>query len=155
MNALNSELSLLDELHMTIATLSLRGTIDALKSARTKNDSSDCLFVLGEVSRLLDISIKEIRNPNHRSDKRKIAIALCVYILNKEFGYKYNKISSDTGLNLHRTILYRYSKIINDSKLVKPKTDLDRLVANNLDPLMQIVKKYKTDKNGNKEKTGV
>jgi hypothetical protein len=84
-------------------------------------------FILQSVNQVTNVSKERILNGNDRNDERKIAIALCVYFIKKEFFYSYGDMSKI--FNKDESSLSRYNSLI-ENRTDKPKTDFDKNVEN-------------------------
>jgi hypothetical protein len=136
--------TLIDEVKTSTDLLGEENVIKILQNARTdkfKNEHTG--YVVGIVINTIGIDINELKKNNCRTDKRKVAIGFCVYFLNNIFGYSYRKISINMPINLDTRGVFRNAKIIKDAKLIKPVSDIDKLISQHLNTLSEIFSTYK------------
>jgi hypothetical protein len=125
---LNGSISnqIFDELMTTVEVIGIDRTIKTLQEAKSKSmilEDLNIEFILNSVNQVTGVSRDRILNGSDRNDERKIAIALCVYFIKKEFFYSYGDMSKI--FNKDESSLSRYNSII-ENKPEKPKTDFDK-----------------------------
>jgi hypothetical protein len=141
---LNGSISnkIFDELMTTVEVIGIDRTIKTLQDAKANSlilEDLNIEFILNCVNQVTGVSKDRILNGNDRNDERKIAIALCVYFIKKEFFYSYSGISKI--FNKDESSLSRYNSII-ENKVDKPKTDFDK----NIDGYYKKIKLLITEK---------
>ena len=85
-----------DELITTLEVIGIDRTIKTLQDAKANSlilEDLNIEFILSCVNQVTGVSKERILNGNDRNDERKIAIALCVYFIKKEFFYSYGDMS--------------------------------------------------------------
>lgn len=115
-----------DELITTLEVIGIDRTIKTLQDAKANSlilEDLNIEFILNCVKQVTSVSKERILNGNDRNDERKIAIALCVYFIKKEFFYSYGDMSKI--FNKDESSLSRYNSII-ENKPEKPKTEFDK-----------------------------
>jgi hypothetical protein len=115
-----------DELITTLEVIGIDRTIKTLQDAKANSlilEDLNIEFILSCVNQVTGVSKERILNGNDRNDERKIAIALCVYFIKKEFFYSYGDMSKI--FNKDDSSLSRYNSII-ENKPEKPKTEFDK-----------------------------
>ena len=115
-----------DELITTLEVIGIDRTIKTLRDAKANSlilEDLNIEFILNCVNQVTGVSKERILNGNDRNDERKIAIALCVYFIKKEFFYSYGDMSKI--FNKDDSSLSRYNSII-ENKPEKPKTEFDK-----------------------------
>jgi hypothetical protein len=115
-----------DELITTLEVIGIDRTIKTLQDAKANSlilEDLNIEFILSCVNQVTGVSKERILNGNDRNDERKIAIALCVYFIKKEFFYSYGDVSKI--FNKDESSLSRYNSII-ENKPEKPKTEFDK-----------------------------
>ena len=124
-----------DELITTVEVIGIDRTIQTLKKAKANSlilGDINIDFVITTVSSVTNLTKERILNGTDRSDDRKIAIALCVYLIKTEFSYTYSQIQNIFNIGI--SALSRYHTIV--EKLPKtPKTEFDKRL---IDLLKQI-----------------
>jgi hypothetical protein len=125
---LNGSISnqIFDELITTLEVIGIERTIKTLQDAKANSlilEDLNIEFILSCVNQVTGVSKERILNGNDRNDERKIAIALCVYFIKKEFFYSYGDMSKI--FNKDESSLSRYNSII-ENKPEKPKTEFDK-----------------------------
>ena len=119
-----------DELMTTVEVIGIDRTIKTLQEAKANSlilEDLNIEFILSCVNQVTGVSKDRILNGNDRNDERKIAIALCVYFIRKEFFYSYGDMSKI--FNKDESSLSRYNSLI-DNRTEKPKTDFDKNIEN-------------------------
>lgn len=119
-----------DELITTLEVIGIDRTIKTLQDAKANSlilEDLNIEFILSCVNQVTGVSKERILNGNDRNDERKIAIALCVYFIKKEFFYSYGDMSKI--FNKDESSLSRYNSII-ENKPEKPKSEFDKNVEN-------------------------
>lgn len=132
---------LLKELHETIATKGLEGTIALLRNGReTVSDNTNIQFVVVTVCNHFSISVDQLMN--EKNDKTKYAKGFVIYYLRTVFFIPWNEIKL---LLKHRdkTWLWELMKLI---KELKPRlsSDTEWLMAKKI--FDQLIKEYKLQK---------
>ena len=84
---------------------------------------------LSIICKVLDIDKEIISEIRKRSEKRKIAIAFCIYFTKLYYGLTYDQISNAMGLNVCYMMMTNYHNIIKFAKLKNPKNNIDKLVS--------------------------
>lgn len=125
---LNGSISnqIFDELMTTVEVIGIDRTIKTLQEAKANSlilEDLNIEFILSCVKQVTGVSKDRILNGNDRNDERKIAIALCVYFIRKEFFYSYGDMSKI--FNKDESSLSRYNSIV-ENKADKPKTEFDK-----------------------------
>ena len=125
---LNGSISnqIFDELMTTVEVIGIDRTIKTLQDAKANSlilEDLNIEFILKCVNQITGVSKERILSGNDRNDERKIAIALCVYFIKKEFFYSYGDMSKI--FNKDESSLSRYNSIV-ENKADKPKTDFDK-----------------------------
>jgi uncharacterized protein YydD (DUF2326 family) len=125
---LNGSISnqIFDELMTTVEVIGIDRTIKTLQEAKANSlilEDLNIEFILSCVKQVTGVSKDRILNGNDRNDERKIAIALCVYFIRKEFFYSYGDMSKI--FNKDESSLSRYNSIV-ENKTDKPKTEFDK-----------------------------
>jgi len=119
-----------DELMTTVEVIGIDRTIKTLQEAKANSlilEDLNIEFILSCVNQVTEVSKDRILNGNDRNDERKIAIALCVYFIRKEFFYSYGDMSKI--FNKDESSLSRYNTLI-ENRTDKPKTDFDKNIEN-------------------------
>lgn len=129
---LNGSISnqIFDELITTLEVIGIDRTIKTLQDAKANSlilEDLNIEFILSSVNQVTGVSKERILNGNDRNDERKIAIALCVYFIKKEFFYSYGDMSKI--FNKDESSLSRYNSLI-ENKPDKPKTEFDKNIEN-------------------------
>lgn len=125
---LNGSISnkIFDELMTTVEVIGIDRTIKTLQDAKANSlilEDLNIEFIIKCVNQVTGVSKERILNGNDRNDERKIAIALSVYFIKKEFFYSYGDMSKI--FNKDESSLSRYNSII-ENKPDKPKTEFDK-----------------------------
>lgn len=125
---LNGSISnqIFDELMTTVEVIGIDRTIKTLQEAKANNlilEDLNIEFILKCVTQVTSVSKERILNGTDRSDDRKIATALCVYFIKKEFFYSYGDMSKI--FNKDESSLSRYNSLI-ENVPDKPKSELDK-----------------------------
>lgn len=141
---LNGSISnkIFDELMTTVEVIGIDRTIKTLQDAKANSlilEDLNIEFILKSVTQVTSVSKERILNGSDRNDERKIAIALCVYFIKKEFFYSYGDMSKI--FNKDESSLSRYNSII-ENKTDKPKTEFDK----NIDTYYKKIKLLITEK---------
>jgi len=119
-----------DELMTTVEVIGIDRTIKTLQEAKANSlilEDLNIEFILSCVNQVTGVSKDRILNGNDRNDERKIAIALCVYFIRKEFFYSYGDMSKI--FNKDESSLSRYNSLI-ENRAEKPKTEFDKNIEN-------------------------
>lgn len=119
-----------DELMTTVEVIGIERTIKTLQDAKSNSlilEDLNIEFILNSVTQVTGVSKERILNGNDRNDERKIATALCVYFIKKEFFYSYGDMSKI--FNKDESSLSRYNSLIENIP-EKPKTELDKNISN-------------------------
>ena len=129
---LNGSISnkIFDELITTLEVIGIDKTIKTLQDAKANSlilEDLNIEYILKCVNQVTGVTKDRILNGNDRNDERKIAIALSVYFIKKEFFYSYGEISKI--FNKDESSLSRYNSII-ENKPEKPKSEFDKNVDN-------------------------
>lgn len=129
---LNGSISnkIFDELMTTVEVIGIDRTIKTLQDAKANSmilEDLNIEFILNCVNQITNVSRERILNGNDRNDERKIAIALCVYFIKKEFYYSYGDMSKI--FNKDESSLSRYNSIV-ENRPDKPKSEFDKNVEN-------------------------
>lgn len=139
-----SELSLINEVKESIDTLGVDGVVEALQKARlSKLNNEVCLFVTKVVTEKVDIPVTQLDRNSLRSDKKKVAIGFCAFVLNEYFGYSHNDISKCMPFGLQRKAIFEHHKIIKCAKIEKPRSDIDKMISKNYQPILDLITNYK------------
>jgi len=120
--------NIFDELLITVETIGVNNSIKALQEARSKilileNSSVDS--IINYISQITGVLKDRILHGTDRNDERKMAIALCVYFIKKQFEYSYSDLRKIMGKD--EAALYRYYKMIESIPEV-PKTEFDKIL---------------------------
>ena len=141
-----TDLSLFSEVKESIDTLGIDGVVEALQKARlSKFNNKICLFVTTSVTEKIGISVTDLNKDSPRSDKKKVAIGFCAFVLNEHFGYSHNDISKCMPFGLQRKAIYQHHKIIKCAKIEKPRSDIDKLISHNYQPILNLITNYKKE----------
>lgn len=141
---LNGSISnqIFDELMTTVEVIGIDRTIKTLQDAKANSlilEDLNIEFILKCVTQVTNVSKERILNGTDRSDDRKIATALCVYLIKKEFFYSYSDISKI--FNKDESSLSRYNSLIENIP-TKPKSELDK----NIDSYLKKINLLITEK---------
>lgn len=117
---------ILDELFETVEVIGIEQTIKTLQEAKMGSllkQDVNIDFILNMVSELTAVPKQKILYGNDRSDDKKMAIAVSVFLIKNEFEYSFSELKKI--FNKDQSALCRYYDIVqNMSK--KPKTDFDK-----------------------------
>ena len=139
--------AIFDELLTTVEVIGIESTIKALQEAKSKSlilQDLDIDFILNSVSSITSVSKDIILTGNERSDDRKIAIAVCVFLIKNEFSYSYHELSR--LFNKTVSTLSRYNTLV-DRLPHKPKTEFDKRLDNVIKKMNLLITEKKL-KNG-------
>lgn len=107
----------------------LENTIAEVKQAKSKSltlSDFDVDFILSCVYEVTGVNKERILYGTDRTDERKMALALCIYFIRKEFFYSYSELQKI--LKKDKSGLSRYYLII--EKMPKnPKTEFDKKLS--------------------------
>lgn len=137
---MSKEILLLGEIKNCVETIGIDDTINALQFAMLNEKVS---FTIGIICSNLSVSLEQLKNPNLRSDVKKVAIGFCVYFLNRHLGHKMISLPAKLPFDVSERTLITYRCIIEGAKLTNPKNEIDRIVATHFKPLEQIFINYK------------
>lgn len=132
-----------DELMTTVEVIGIERTIKTLQEAKSKSlllEDLNIEFILKCVSQVTNVSKDRILSGSDRNDERKIATALSVYFIKKEFFYSYSEISKI--FNKDESSLSRYNSLIENIPN-KPKADLDKLMDDYLKKINLLITEKK------------
>lgn len=119
-----------DELMTTVEVIGIERTIKTLQDAKANSlllEDLNIEFILKCVTEVTQVSKERILSGSDRNDDRKIATALCVYFIKKEFYYSYGDMSKI--FNKDESSLSRYNSLIENIP-EKPKSELDKNMNN-------------------------
>jgi hypothetical protein len=142
---LNGSISnqIFDELMTTVEVIGIDRTIKTLQEAKANNmilEDLNIEFILKCVTQVTSVSKERILNGTDRSDDRKIATALCVYFIKKEFFYSYGDMSKI--FNKDESSLSRYNSLI-ENVPDKPKSEFDKNIDNYLKKINLLITEKK------------
>jgi hypothetical protein len=142
---LNGSISnqIFDELMTTVEVIGIDRTIKTLQEAKANNlilENLNIEFILKCVTQVTSVSKERILNGTDRSDDRKIATALCVYFIKREFFYSYGDMSKI--FNKDESSLSRYNSLI-ENVPDKPKSELDKNIDNYLKKINLLITEKK------------
>lgn len=109
-------------------------TLELLKDATGNGQQATVNFCINTVSQALKVPAKLFATLE-RKDERVVGIAFCVYFLNENYNIVFKDLPRKLGFGIGTRALQRYKKIITDAKLSKPKSNLDKLIAEHIDTL--------------------
>jgi len=141
--ALSISNQILAELFETVEIIGIEKTIKTLQDAKLKSlsgQNDDIDFVLTSVSDLTDVSKDRILSSYDRTDERKLAMAISVYILRSEYDFSYPDLKKI--FNKDMSALYRYFEMI-ERMPEKPKTEFDKKVDTILKKVKLLITKKK------------
>lgn len=126
---------MLEELFETVEVIGVEKTLKSLQEARSSlnNQRVDIEFILDMVSQLTEVSKERILYSHDKSDERKLAMAVSVYVMRSEFNYSFQQLKKI--FNRDKSALCRYNDMA-ENLPKEPKTDFDK-------KLDKIVKKMK------------
>ena len=136
-----------DELMTTVEVIGIDRTIKTLQEAKANSlilEDLNIEFILKCVTDVTQVSKERILNGSDRNDDRKVATALCVYFIKKEFYYSYGDMSKI--FNKDESSLSRYNSLIENIP-EKPKSEIDKNIANYLRKINLLITEKKL-KNG-------
>lgn len=141
---LNGSISnqIFDELMTTVEVIGIDRTIKTLQEAKANIlilEDLNIEFILKCVTQVTSVSRDRILNGTDRSDERKVATALCVYLIKREFFYSYGDMSKI--FNKDESSLSRYNSLI-ENVPDKPKSELDK----NIDSYLKKINLLITEK---------
>lgn len=141
---LNGSISnqIFDELMTTVEVIGIDRTIKTLQEAKANIlilEDLNIEFILKCVTQVTSVSRDRILNGTDRSDERKVATALCVYLIKREFFYSYGDMSKI--FNKDESSLSRYNSLI-ENVPDKPKSELDK----NIDTYLKKINLLITEK---------
>lgn len=119
---------ILDELFETVEVIGIERTIKTLQEAKMSSllkQDVNIEFILNAVSELTAVPKQKILYGNDRSDDKKIAVAVCVFLIKNEFEYSYSELKKI--FNKDQSALCRYYEII-QSVSKKPKTEFEKKI---------------------------
>ena len=142
---LNGSISnqIFDELMTTVEVIGIDRTIKTLQEAKANNlilENLNVEFILKCVTQVTSVSKDRILNGTDRNDDRKIATALCVYFIKREFFYSYGDMSKI--FNKDESSLSRYNSLI-ENVPDKPKSELDKNIDNYLKKINLLITEKK------------
>lgn len=145
MNAKSLSISnqILAELFETVEILGIEKTIKTLQDAKLKSlsgQNDDIDFILTCVSDLTEVSKERILSSYDRTDDRKLAMAISVYLLRSEYDFSYPDLKKI--FNKDMSALYRYCEMI-EKMPEKPKTEFDKKVEIILKKVKLLITKKK------------
>lgn len=142
-----SDQKLIAEIYRTINLIGMRKTIDALRNASGSHFSNEyAKYVVSEVNKYLKITYDEVAVINSRSDKRKVAIGFYGYFLYDFFEFKsWQQVSSSIPLKITGRVYFNYYLIIKKAKIDNPRSDIDRMIAENKKKLEHIFSEFKKE----------
>jgi len=133
---------ILAELFETVEVIGIEKTIKTLKDAKLQSligQKDEIDMVLTAVSELTEVSKDRILSSYDRTDDRKLAMAVSVFILRSEFDYSYPDLKKI--FNKDTAALYRYYEMI-EKMPEKPKTEFDKKI----DSVLKKIKLFLTKK---------
>jgi len=117
---------ILDELFEAVEVIGIEKTIKTLQEAKMGSllkQDVNIDFILNAISELSGVAKQKILYGNDRSDDKKIAVAVSVFVIKNEFNYSFTDLKRI--FNKDQSALCRYYEIVqNLSK--KPKTDFEK-----------------------------
>lgn len=139
-----SEKTLITELHHSVSSIGINGTIEVLKKGRKKQLSAVCInYVFVQVNKMLSITAEQLQQRNGHNDVKKIAIGFYFYFSCILLGYRFSEVCECLPIKLKKRALYYYFNIIKTAKLVNPKTDIDKLIVLHFAKLEKLFTEYK------------
>lgn len=117
---------ILDELFETVEVIGIERTIKTLQEAKMGSllkQDVNIDFILNMVSEITSVPKQKILYGNDRSDDKKLAVAVSVYLIKNEFEYSFSDLKKI--FNKDQSALCRYYEIVNNISK-KPKTDFDK-----------------------------
>jgi len=127
-----------------IATL--ENTIVSVKDAKSKSlilSEFDVEFVLNCVFNVTGVDKERILYGTDRNDERKMALALCIYFIRKEFLYSYSELQYI--LKKDKSGLSRYYSMI-ENLPKNPKTDFDKKLSSFIKKINLLITEKKNKK---------
>ena len=94
---------------------------------------------LSIICKVLDIDKEIISEIRKRSEKRKIAIAFCIYFTKLYYGLTYDQISNALNLKVCYMMMTNYHNIIKFAKLKNPKNNIDKLISEYFHPIKKAI----------------
>ena len=136
-----AETDIIIELADAVKCLGFEQVLELLKSARkSKEYIEETNRILAIICEVIQVNEDVIREKNLRDDKRKVAIGFTIYFTKKVYGYTYAQIRKAIRVNMGYQIMNRYHNIIQHSKMVNPKCEIDRIVADNYEKIYSRIK---------------
>lgn len=132
-----------DELMTTVEVIGIERTIKTLQDAKSNSlllEDLNIEFIIKCVTDVTKVSKERILSGNDRNDDRKIATALCVYLIKKEFYYSYGDISKI--FNKDESSLSRYNSLV-ENLPEKPKSELDKNISSYLKKINLLITEKK------------
>lgn len=140
---------ILDELFEAVEVIGIEKTIKTLQEAKLGSllkQDVNIEFILNAISEFSGVSKQKILYGNDRSDDKKIAVAVSVFIIKNEFNYSFTDLKRI--FNKDQSALCRYYEIAqNISK--KPKTEFEKKLENVLKQMKLLLTEKKLS-NGDK-----
>ncbi len=141
---MKGEKTLLSELNHSVNSIGIIKTIEVLKQGRHRElNDIHINFVYTEVNKALDIQFDRLNDKHSRDDVRKVAIGFYFYFCCGVFGYKFKKVCEGIPLKITIRVLYMYCGLIKNANIIKPKNEIDRLVAKHITGLERKFIDYK------------
>lgn len=142
---LNGSISnqIFDELMTTVEVIGIDRTIKTLQEAKANIlilEDLNIEFMLKCVTQVTSVSRDRILNGTDRSDERKVATALCVYLIKREFFYSYGDMSKI--FNKDESSLSRYNSLI-ENVPDRPKSELDKSIDSYLKKINLLITEKK------------
>lgn len=117
---------ILDELFETVELIGIERTIKTLQDAKMSSllkQDVNIDFIISAISEISGVPKQKILYGNDRSDDKKMAVALSVFIIKNEFNYSFTDLKKI--FNKDQSALCRYYDLVeNLSK--KPKTEFEK-----------------------------
>lgn len=144
-NPLSISSQIFDELITTVELIGVDKTIKTLKKAKADVlilSDLNIDFVVTSVSEVTGLSKERILNGTDRSDERKIAIALCVFVIRNEFAYTYSQIQGIFNIGI--SALSRYCTLVEKAPKT-PKTEFDKRLTDLLKQINILITEKKVN----------
>jgi len=117
---------ILDELFETVEVIGIEMTIKTLQEAKMGSllkQDINVDFILGSVSEATGVPKQKILYGNDRSDEKKIAVAVSVYLIKNEFSYSFTDLKKI--FNKDQSALCRYYELVTNLAK-KPRTEFEK-----------------------------
>ena len=139
---MTTETSILKQLSACIESNGEDKTLELLKDATGHGTKAIVDFCIHTISQVLQVPAK-LFSTTQRKDARTAGIGFCVYFLHEVYSITFPELEKKLPFKMGSRSLRKYKQKVLYAKIEKPKSSIDKLIAQHKNDLEQIFTNHK------------